>query len=108
MTLTARQVEVLCTLLPRPLTPKNVALQVSGSTSAATRVCNTLCNKRLAYPDVPPFGEDGRVWFVVTSAGEAWVRDNRTRVEAVHRDLGFTPEEVASLWPGVHNDASRA
>ena len=99
--LSVKQVELLCTLLPRPLVPKDAALQTCMTVNAASRCMNALTTKGLTNHDVPTFGAGAKYDWHVTQEGKQWVRDNRPIVEKVHKDLGFNAEELDSLYASV-------
>ena len=100
--LSRQQVLLLCTILPRPLTPQDAAFQVCSSTSGATRTMISLSNKGLAYTDVPNAGAGHYCW-VPSEAGVQWVQENRSRVEEVHVEEGFALSDVASMYGDFEN-----
>lgn len=98
--LTPKQVELLCVLLPRNLMPDHAAFQMNDApVSAAQRVMNTLSARGLAFEDEPVDAYSKyRYSWRISPKGEQWVRENRAIVEKVHLDLGFTKEDVDSIY----------
>lgn len=90
------QVNLLCTLLPQPLTASHAAFQVGTSPQAVGRIMGGLCRRGLAYYDLLSGGE--KLSYVVSEKGVQWVLDNRARVEKVEREMGFTNEKIASIF----------
>ncbi len=95
--LTDLQVELLCALLPQPLTAEHAAFQICRTPSAVGRIMGGLCRRGLAYQDLLSTG-DGKYSYVVSKDGVEWVRNNRDRVFEVHRDLGFRNEETETIY----------
>lgn len=93
-----KQVELLCTLLSRPLIPQDAAFQTCTSVSGATRTMNALSTKGLTFADGATTGAGADYCWTVTPKGVEWVRENRARVEEVHLDLGFRLEDIASIY----------